>query len=103
METSLCLNYVSGLCKSDELSIIRGGFQGGSLSTFLFCISAIALSNNLNRTGHGYKIYGKVMDHLFFTDDLKLYARNNRKLEYLLKTKVNLSNVLTMTYECALA
>ena len=81
METLLYLNHVSQTCKSGEMRRISGWFP----VTFPLLYYVFALSNNLIRTEHGYKIFDKGMNHLFSMDELKVYARNNRELEYLLK------------------
>ena len=70
---------------SDNINIKRGFFQGDSLSPLLFCISLIPLSLELNSSSYGYKIRTEWITHLFFKDDLKLYAKDNNELEELLR------------------
>ena len=60
-------------------------FQGDSLSPLLFCISLIPLSLKLNSSGYGYKIRTERITHLFYKDNLKLYATNDSELEGLLR------------------
>ena len=63
-----------------------GNVQGDSLSPLLFCMALISLSRHLNDTGYGYKISNKKTKHLFYMDDLKLYACSDYELKGLLKT-----------------
>ena len=70
---------------SDNINIKRGIFQGDSLSPLLFCIPLIPLSLELNSLGYVYKIRTERITHLFFMDDLKLYAKDGCELEGLLR------------------
>ena len=70
---------------SDNINIKRGIFQGDSLSPSLFCVSLIALSLELLSLGYGYKIIPERITHLFYMDDLKLYAKDDNELEGLLR------------------
>ena len=38
----------------------------------------------LNNTEYGYTIFNSIVNHLFYMDDLKLFARNDNELEGLL-------------------
>ena len=60
-------------------------FQGDSLSPLLFCISLVPLSLKLNSSGYGYKIRIVQITHLFYKDNLKLYATNDSEFEVLLR------------------
>ena len=51
----------------------------------MFCVALIALSKRLNNTGYGYKIYDKTINHVFYIDDFKLFAKNDQKLLGFLK------------------
>ena len=84
--TVLLLNHAKGSMKSDRININCRIFQGDSLSPLLLCLSLIPLTNELNNTKYGYQIYGKAINHLFYIDDLKLYAENDKELEGLLST-----------------
>ena len=72
--------------KSDKITISCGIFQGDSLSPLLFCLSLITLANELNNTKYGYEIYEKSINHLFYKDDLKHYAKNDKEFEGLFST-----------------
>ena len=104
--TSLFLSHDAGITKSHPLKIKRGIFQGDSLSPLLFCISLIPLSNELNNAESGYKIYDQIINHLFYMDDLKLFAKNDEQLEGLLTTVKQFSNDICMDFgldKCAKA
>lgn len=72
------------ITKTKAVPTRRGIFQGVMLSALLFCLALIPLFYMINRTGYGYKCYGKIISHLLYTDDLKLYAANDKLLETLL-------------------
>ena len=84
-KTQLTLTHESGTLMSDNINIKRGIFQGDSLSPLLFCISLIPLSLELNSLGYEYKIRTERITHLFYMDDLKLYAKDDNELEGLLR------------------
>ena len=54
---------------------------------FCVCVAVIPLSKLLNNTGYGYKIYGNTINHLFYMDDVKLFAKNDQQLQGLLIVK----------------
>ena len=66
--------------ETDEIEYNRGIIQGDTLSLILFVLSVNPLSFLLKRY-EGYKIgkdkRDKNVSHLFFVDDLKLYALSN--------------------------
>ena len=66
-----------------EVDIRRGIFQGDSLSPLLFIIVMIPLSILLKREKLGYSFGsdGKLINHLLFMDDLKLFGKTERELE----------------------
>ena len=80
-KTQLTLTHESDTLISDHINSKRGIFKGDSLSPLLFCISLIPLSSELNSSGYGYKIGTEWITHLFYIDDLKLYAKYDSKLE----------------------
>ena len=91
-QTRLLLSHNNGTLKSDPGKIKRGIFQGDSLSPLLFCLVLILHSNELNNTGYGYKTFDRTINHLFYMDDLKLFAKNDQDLEDLLNTVKEFSN-----------
>lgn len=71
-----------------EVSVRRGIFQRDSLSPLLFVIAMLPLSNVLNESEAGYQLSkeeGKIT-YLLFTDDLKLYGRNEKEINSLVHT-----------------
>ena len=105
-KTQLTLTHESGTLMSDNINIKRGIFQGDSLSPLLFCISLIPLSLELNSLGYGYKIRTERITHLFYMDDLKLYAKDDNELEGLLRIVKGFSDDIGMEFglsKCAKA
>ena len=78
-KTTLVLKTVENTLNAGDISINSGIFQGGYLSPVLFCVTLIPLSKLLNNTGYGYKIYNTI-NHLFYMEDLKLFANNDQQL-----------------------
>ena len=79
-EVELCV-----LCGEDavrtELQFRRGPFQGDSLSPLLFCLSIAPISHALRKSkGFSMPYLGSPVTHLFFMDDLKVYAKNAKQL-----------------------
>ena len=96
--TKLFLTHSNGVCVSEKIPIARGIFQGDSLSPLLFCLSLIPVTHELNSTGLGYKIFDKVVSHLLYMDDLKLYGKNDEQLQSLLETVKRFSNDIGMEF-----
>ena len=69
--------------ETNNLNINNGIFQGDSLSLLPFCIALIPLSIEVKNTHDRHKTALK-NSHLFYIDDLKLYAKNNDDLDGLL-------------------
>lgn len=61
-------------------------------------MALIPLSNELNNTEYEYTIIDAKVNHLFYMDDLKLFARNDNKLEGLVATTKEFSNGIGMTF-----
>jgi len=98
--TTLVLNHTEGQLKSRPLNINSGIFQGDSLSPLLFCVALAPLSSLLNETGYGYNTRsGEKINHLFYMDDLKTYAKNDKEQTGILHTV----KPLVMTSEWSLA
>ena len=105
-ETNLFLSHSNGILSSPGMKIKCGIFQGDSLSPLLFCMALIPLSKLLTQTGYGYKLFERRINHLFYMDDLKLYASNDNELEGLLKTVKAFSDDIGMEFglsKCAKA
>ncbi|KAL1447878.1 hypothetical protein WDU94_005658 [Cyamophila willieti] len=86
--------------KSNKIKINTGIFQGDSLSTLLFCLCMNPLSTILNKNTKGFKIKAEEFDHyithLFYVDDLKLFAETNDKLTQAIKTVEHFSKEIGM-------
>ena len=86
--------------KSKMLSINSGIFQGDSLSPSLFCMALAPLSSLLNGTGHGYDArFGTRIKHLFYTDGLKAYAKNDKEQIGNIHTVKTFSVDISMEFE----
>ena len=82
---------------SRPISIHRGIFQGDSLSPLLFCLSLNPISGELTRTGLGYRCGPPAqvcpVSHLWYMDDIKLFARNDNNL-------LSMTNVVESMGDC---
>ena len=79
---------------SRPLSIRRGIFQGDSLSPLLFCLSLNHISWEIADTGLGYvcgPAPGVQIHHLWYMDDLKLFAKNQPQLTSLVSVVETMS------------
>ena len=83
-----------------EVDIKRGIFQGDSLSPYLFIIAMIPLSILLRRENKGYAFGsdGKLVNHLLFMDDLKLYGKSESDLEDLIEVVSKFSKDIGMEF-----
>ena len=68
-----------------NVKIRRGIFQGDSFSPILFVIALIPITLVLKKTNMGYNLSkeGPTINHMFFMDDLKLFARNENEIDSL--------------------
>ena len=66
-----------------EVKIMRGIFQGNSLSPLLFVSAMIPLTHILRKSKPGYEFSGseEKIHHLLYMDDLKLYSKNEKELD----------------------
>ena len=88
----------NGNLKSKPIKVNSGILQGVSLSPLLFCLSLIPLSKELNRTGCGYNIRKRSINHLFCIDDLKVFAKDDNDLEDLLQTEKMFSDNIGISF-----
>ena len=99
--------------RSNILEIKSGVLQGDSFSPLLFCLAMAPISHALNSTLIGYQTAtGKTqrlqlkLSHLFYMDDLKLYADSSENLSILIKKVETTSTAISMkmnTKKCAKA
>ena len=83
-----------------QVRIQRGIFQGDSLSPLLFAAALISLTIISRQTQLGYQISKNTVkiNHLIYTDNLKLYRKSTAELELLLKTVRIFSNDISMKF-----
>ena len=72
----------------ESVPIRTGIFQGDSLSPLQFVILLLPLTHILRETGMGYQLEknGVKANHLFFIDNLKMYRKNDKEIDCLIKT-----------------
>lgn len=98
--TKFAVSSGNEVLHTDWVQYRRGIFQGDSLSPLLFCISLLPLSLEL-RKGNGYKCgppgrRRHKVTHLFYMDDLKLFAFNQSELRNALDTVHSYSTAVGM-------
>ena len=71
-------------------------FKGILFLLFCFVFFLINLSKPLYNTGYSYKIYDNTLNHLFYKDDLKLFAKYDQQLKGLLNIIKQSSNDIRM-------
>ena len=105
-ETTLNLHHVRGTLSSRPIRIKSGIFQGDSLSPLLFCLALAPLSNLLNSSSYGYTAQHGKLNHLFYVDDLKTFAKNESQQQGLLTIVKSFSDDINMEFgleKCAKA
>ncbi|CAK1596506.1 unnamed protein product [Parnassius mnemosyne] len=90
----------------NHIRIRRGIFQGDCLSPIWFCLSLNPLSTLLEGSGKGFQLRkgDTKVTHLFYMDDLKLFASSRSHLMELLIITCDFSNSIRMklgTNKCA--
>ena len=89
-----------------SVDIKRGIFQGDSLSPLLFVITMIPLTLILRKCEAGYSYGNDIkINHLLFTDDLRLYAKTSNQLDSLIQTVRIFSSDIGMKFgieKCAI-
>ena len=87
MEDKINPQWRRYITRADELSYHKGILQGDTLNLILFILSVNPLLYLLLK-GEGIPLtiedQVRIITHLFFVDDLKLYAKNKEKLRILL-------------------
>ena len=72
--------------------------QGGKLSPFLFNIYIDVISEKLNNFCIGCNMFGNMINHLIYADDLILFAPSIKGLQYLVDTCVCQGQKLDVKY-----
>lgn len=81
-KTEMWLYHTKWHVKTGRVAIKRGILQGDSMSPLLFCLALTLLTKMLNKQGARYEVKGKnKVNHLFYTDDLKLFSRDETELQ----------------------
>ncbi len=90
----------SDLVTTGPIEVKRGIFQGDSLSPLLFCIGLNPLSQALEEDKvNGYKTKGEqFVNHLLYMDDIKIYTKNEKSLNQLLKKIETITNDIGMEF-----
>lgn len=105
VENSMKMWNTSLECNGEQLgkvNIKRGIFQGDSLSPLLFVIALVPLSCVLRSIRKGYKMKeGRLINHLLFMDDLKIYARSKKEMESLVQSVRLFSDDIRMRFGLA--
>ncbi|GLV33367.1 hypothetical protein CBL_20113 [Carabus blaptoides fortunei] len=86
----------------NSITLKRGVFQGDSLSRLLFCISLLPLSIELRRekgymAGPPSRRKHKIT-YLFYMDDLKLYASNEKELKLVVDQVLEYTSAIGMRF-----
>lgn len=98
--TDLFMNTPTNSLYIGHIEINRGIFQGDSLSPLWFCLALRPLTTLLNSLKKGYSLpHSKVqISHLWYMDDLKLFARQKNHLQDLLKAVGRFSSDIQMEF-----
>ncbi|CAH2094088.1 unnamed protein product [Euphydryas editha] len=109
--TRLHLNTTTDLSAVEPIKILRGIYQGDSLSPLWFCLALNPLSNRLNAMKPGYILQVNdttaetqtdkkehKINHLLYMDDIKLYASSPEELLELANITEEYSNDITMQF-----
>ncbi|CAK1584548.1 unnamed protein product [Parnassius mnemosyne] len=105
--TILCHQGERMTAAENHIRIRRGIFQGDCLSPIWFCLSLNPLSTLLEGSRRGFQLRrgGTKVTHLFYMDDLKLFASSRSHLMELLNITCDFSNSIRMelgTDKCAI-
>lgn len=100
--TTLSVGQDGDMIKTGLIRILTGIFQGDSLSPLLFCIALNPLSRLLRSLKVGYRLdkqdRTKLISHLLFMDDIKLYASSAECLKRLLRVVESFSEDIRMKF-----
>lgn len=98
--TQLLLNTPKKQIDAGGIEIKRGIFQGDSLSPIWFCLALQPLTTILNNQKKGYELKsnGTQLSHLWYMDDLKLFAKKKEDLHRLLDCVSKFSADIQMAF-----
>ena len=95
----------TNLCADGKLlrsvPIRRAIFRGDQFSPLLFVIPLLPLTHILREIGIGYQLEKNEAQvyHLFFMDDLKLYGKNEKEIDSLIKTEWQCNEDMKMEFD----
>jgi hypothetical protein len=84
-----------------NIHIRRGIFQGDSLSPLLFIIALFPLSHILRNSNKGFRKTNdpnKLINHLLYMDDIKLFAESRKELHSLISQVKEFSDQMKMSF-----
>jgi hypothetical protein len=86
------------LTETEEIEIQCGIFRADSLSSLLFCICLIPLTEQLNRLNTEYEEHktNTKISHLLYMDDLKLLGKSEEELQKQIQTVTTFSDDIHM-------
>ena len=106
-KTNMMLVHKERVLETGPIRIMRGIFQGDSLSPLLLTMYLNRLSQELQKTGYGYQLDEQTkINHLFYVDYLKLYCTSDNQLKGLVNTVKMVSDDIRMEFgldKCAKA
>ena len=105
-KTDMTISHNKGEITLPDVKIKRGIYQGDSLSPLIFCMTLDPLSKLIKDQDIGYntsKTRGpdavrKIISHLLFMDDIKLYADSDENLQKLIQLVHDYSNDTHMEF-----
>lgn len=98
--TTLLLKGPELVINAGEINIRRGIFQGDALSPLWFCLALKPLTTLLTARGKGYCVGEPAVQisHLWYMDDLKLYASRKNHLHELIDCVGRFSRDIGMSF-----
>ena len=92
--------------RTGRIQYRRGVYQGDALSPLLFCLCVAPVSETLRRFPGVEWVNGERLTHLFYMDDLKVYAEGERELADMVGAVERASRAVGMAFgmkKCAVA
>ena len=92
--------------RTDRIRYQRGVYQGDALSPLLFCLCVAPVSQTLRQFPGVKWVQDERLTHLFYMDDLKVYAEGERELAVMVKAVESASRAVGMEFglkKCAVA
>ena len=97
-KVDLVLKHAEGITVIKDVVFSRGIYQGDALSPLLFVLALNPISCIINSSHRGYEFEGIKLTHLFYMDDLKLYARNKDELAKMIQSVSGFSLDICMEF-----